>query len=127
MVRRQGVGGPCCARILTSWFATSERGTYWGMWNIAHNLGGFSAPLLAGSAARSLGWKWGMSPFIDGSGALARTPALQQLKLCTLFMICWLSQSHKHHSDTVSHFDPSLPSVEPNKHWDGKTLLHSLK
>ena len=36
----QGVGGPCCARILTSWFATEERGTYWGMWNIAHNLGG---------------------------------------------------------------------------------------
>ena len=22
----QGVGGPCCARILTSWFATEERG-----------------------------------------------------------------------------------------------------
>jgi len=56
----QGVGGPCCARILTSWFATEERGTYWGMWNIAHNLGGFMAPLLAGSAASSLGWKWGM-------------------------------------------------------------------
>ena len=37
----QGFGGPCCARILTSWFATKERGTYWGMWNIAHNLGGF--------------------------------------------------------------------------------------
>lgn len=29
------------------------------MWNIAHNLGGFGAPLLAGSAARSFGWKWG--------------------------------------------------------------------
>lgn len=57
----QGFGGPCCARILTSWFATKERGTYWGMWNIAHNLGGFSAPILAGSAARSYGWKWGES------------------------------------------------------------------
>eukprot|EP00891_Asterochloris_glomerata_P002463 jgi/Astpho2/2463/Aster-04188 len=56
----QGFGGPCCARILTSWFATKERGTYWGMWNIAHNLGGFAAPILAGSAARSMGWKWGM-------------------------------------------------------------------
>jgi sugar phosphate permease len=56
----QGVGGPCCARILTSWFATEERGTYWGMWNIAHNLGGFMAPLLAGSAASTLGWQWGM-------------------------------------------------------------------
>ena len=41
----QGFGGPCCARILTAWFASKERGTYWGMWNIAHNLGGFSAPV----------------------------------------------------------------------------------
>jgi sugar phosphate permease len=41
----QGFGGPCCARILTAWFASKERGTYWGMWNIAHNLGGFTAPV----------------------------------------------------------------------------------
>ncbi|KAJ9513154.1 hypothetical protein QJQ45_029358 [Haematococcus lacustris] len=56
----QGVGGPCCARILTTWFASKERGTYWGMWNIAHNLGGFAAPLVAGGFAKSMGWKWGM-------------------------------------------------------------------
>ncbi|KAK9864915.1 hypothetical protein WJX84_009121 [Apatococcus fuscideae] len=63
----QGLGGPSCARILTFWFATKERGTYWGMWNIAHNLGGFTAPILAGTAARSLGWKWGMfAPGIVG-------------------------------------------------------------
>lgn len=30
------------------------------MWNIAHNLGGFGAPVLAGTAARALGWRWGM-------------------------------------------------------------------
>ena len=56
----QGLGGPCCARILTSWFATKERGTYWGMWNIAHNLGGFAAPIFAGTMAKLHGWKWGM-------------------------------------------------------------------
>jgi MFS transporter, OPA family, sugar phosphate sensor protein UhpC len=28
----QGLGAPGCARILTSWFAAKERGTYWGMW-----------------------------------------------------------------------------------------------
>lgn len=56
----QGVGGPCCARILTNWFASKERGTYWGMWNVAHNLGGFLAPLIAGGFANSWGWKWGM-------------------------------------------------------------------
>lgn len=56
----QGLGGPCCARMLTSWFASKERGTYWGMWNIAHNLGGFMAPIIAGTAAREFGWRWGM-------------------------------------------------------------------
>lgn len=63
----QGVGGPCCARILTTWFAGKERGTYWGMWNIAHNLGGFAAPLIAGGFAKSMGWQWGMwAPGIIG-------------------------------------------------------------
>lgn len=71
----QGFGGPCCARILTSWFATKERGTYWGMWNIAHNLGGFSAPLLAGTAARSFGWKWGATPGCSASPAVLLTSA----------------------------------------------------
>ena len=56
----QGFGAPSCAKILTSWFAAKERGTYWGMWNIAHNLGGFAAPILAGTAARTFGWNWGL-------------------------------------------------------------------
>lgn len=56
----QGFGAPSCAKILTSWFAVKERGTYWGMWNIAHNLGGFAAPILAGTAARTFGWNWGL-------------------------------------------------------------------
>jgi sugar phosphate permease len=56
----QGWGAPACAKILTAWFATKERGTYWGMWNIAHNLGGFSAPILAGTAARAFGWQYGL-------------------------------------------------------------------
>ncbi len=29
------------------------------MWNIAHNLGGFLAPIVAGTAARMYGWKYG--------------------------------------------------------------------
>ncbi len=44
----QGVGAPTCATILTRWFASKERGTFWGMWNIAHNLGGFLAPIIVG-------------------------------------------------------------------------------
>jgi len=59
----QGLGAPGCARILTSWFAAKERGTYWGMWNIAHNMGGFAAPILAGTAAKMYGWQWGELQF----------------------------------------------------------------
>ena len=46
--------------MLTTWFASKERGTYWGLWNIAHNFGGFLAPIIAGTAAGALGWRWGM-------------------------------------------------------------------
>lgn len=56
----QGLGAPGCARILTSWFSSKERGTYWGMWNIAHNMGGFLAPIVAGTAAKMYGWQWGL-------------------------------------------------------------------
>eukprot|EP00747_Dinoflagellata_sp_TGD_P110199 gnl/TRDRNA2_/TRDRNA2_170895_c1_seq1.p1 gnl/TRDRNA2_/TRDRNA2_170895_c1~~gnl/TRDRNA2_/TRDRNA2_170895_c1_seq1.p1 ORF type:complete len:608 (+),score=88.40 gnl/TRDRNA2_/TRDRNA2_170895_c1_seq1:192-1826(+) len=55
----QGFGAPCCSKLITAWFATKERGTFWGLWNIAHNLGATSAPLIAGTAARSLGWRFG--------------------------------------------------------------------
>ncbi len=49
--RPQGIGGPTCATVLTKWFAAGERGTYWGMWNIAHNLGGFAAPVIVRGGA----------------------------------------------------------------------------
>ena len=56
----QGVGAPACASVLTRWFASKERGTYWGMWNVAHNLGGFLAPVIVGGCAKAFGWRWGM-------------------------------------------------------------------
>eukprot|EP00898_Chlorokybus_atmophyticus_P000707 jgi/Chlat1/1637/Chrsp127S08673 len=56
----QGLGAPACARLLTSWFASKERGTYWGFWTASNNVGGFAAPLLAGYAAKHYGWRWGM-------------------------------------------------------------------
>ncbi|KEI34661.1 glycerol-3-phosphate transporter [Francisella sp. W12-1067] len=40
----QGMGWPACARIMTHWFCTHERGTKMGIWNTAHNVGaGFLA------------------------------------------------------------------------------------
>mmetsp|Transcript_12536 Transcript_12536/g.37655 ORF Transcript_12536/g.37655 Transcript_12536/m.37655 type:complete len:323 (-) Transcript_12536:500-1468(-) len=54
------MGAPACARILTSWFPTKERGTWWGFWTASNNIGGFAAPLVAGGAANAMGWRWGM-------------------------------------------------------------------
>lgn len=63
----QGLGAPACARFLTAWFAGKERGTFWGFWTASNNVGGFLAPLLAGTAARHYGWRWGMyAPGIVG-------------------------------------------------------------
>lgn len=93
----QGFGGPCCARILTSWFATKERGTYWGMWNIAHNLGGFGAPILAGTAARYYGWKWGEPPSLKENSPWAHGHSVTRRKrpecVCQQFP-CNLGQLH---------------------------------
>lgn len=49
----QGIGAPACAMLLTRWFAASERGTYWGLWNISTNLGGFLSPIVVGKQASS--------------------------------------------------------------------------
>ena len=68
----QGWGGPACAKLLTSWFATGERGSYWGLWNISHNFGAFLAPLLAGTAALRFGWRYGVwAPALVAAAAAA--------------------------------------------------------
>jgi MFS transporter, OPA family, sugar phosphate sensor protein UhpC len=56
----QGLGAPACARTLTSWYPESLRGTFWGFWTASNNVGGFAAPILAGTAARAAGWRAGM-------------------------------------------------------------------
>lgn len=56
----QAAGAPPCAKLLTTWYSRSERGTWWGFWNTSHNTGGFIIPLLAGYCARSFGWQYGM-------------------------------------------------------------------
>src|SRR5262249_44352734 len=35
----QGMGFPPCARVLSHWFGTRERGTTWGIWNTSHQIG----------------------------------------------------------------------------------------
>lgn len=56
----QGWGWPPCAKLLTHWYSQRERGTWWGMWNSSHNIGGAVIPIIVGSCAQIMGWRWGM-------------------------------------------------------------------
>jgi MFS transporter, OPA family, sugar phosphate sensor protein UhpC len=56
----QGLGAPACAKLLTQWYSSSERGTAWSIWTASNNVGGFAAPWVAGTAAGMMGWRWGM-------------------------------------------------------------------
>lgn len=61
----QGWGWPPCARLLTHWYSQKERGTWWGIWNTSHSVGGFLIPLLAPLCAATWGWRYAM--FVPGS------------------------------------------------------------
>jgi OPA family sugar phosphate sensor protein UhpC-like MFS transporter len=56
----QGWGWPPCAKLLTHWYSQSERGTWWGLWNTSHNVGGALIPLLATACAELWGWRAAM-------------------------------------------------------------------
>lgn len=51
----QGAGWPPCGRSIGHWFSVSERGTIFSIWNIAHNVGGGIAGVLAAYAASHFG------------------------------------------------------------------------
>lgn len=61
----QGWGWPGCAKLLTYWYAQSERGTWWSLWNTSHNVGGALIPLLSALCIYCYGWRFAM--FIPGS------------------------------------------------------------
>ena len=55
----------------TSWFATKERGTYWKQ-NISHNPRRVPRHPVLGTAARALGWRWGVFRAPASSASLGR-------------------------------------------------------
>ncbi len=57
----QGMGWPPCARGLTQWYSVSERGTYWGIWNASHQVGGATILFLAGYLITHFGWRTAFS------------------------------------------------------------------
>ncbi len=56
----QGFGWPPCARLLSYWYAQSERGRWWGLWNTSHNVGGALIPIIVAYIAQSYGWRSAM-------------------------------------------------------------------
>jgi OPA family glycerol-3-phosphate transporter-like MFS transporter len=52
----QGMGWPPCGRSLGHWFSVRERGAIFSIWNIAHNVGGGVAGVIAAWAAGQWGW-----------------------------------------------------------------------
>jgi OPA family glycerol-3-phosphate transporter-like MFS transporter len=53
----QGMGWPPCGRSIGHWFSLKERGSIFAVWNVAHNIGGGFAGVLAAYAASHYGWQ----------------------------------------------------------------------
>ncbi len=60
----QGWGWPPCARLLTHWYSQKERGSWWGVWNTSHNVGGLAIAFIGAIVAASYGWRFAM--FVPG-------------------------------------------------------------
>lgn len=52
----QGMGYGPCARGLSHWYSATERGSIFGVWNMAHNLGGGAVGVIAAACAHRFGW-----------------------------------------------------------------------
>ncbi|PJG83686.1 MFS transporter [Caviibacterium pharyngocola] len=57
----QGWGWPACSKLLTTWYSRTERGSWWSIWNTAHNVGGALIPLLVGYLTLHYSWRHGFS------------------------------------------------------------------
>ncbi len=64
----QGMGWPPCGRSIGHWFSLRERGSVFAVWNVAHNIGGGVAGMLAAYAAS--GWGWQAAFYFPGAIAL---------------------------------------------------------
>jgi phosphoglycerate transporter family protein len=53
----QGAGVPPCSKLLANWYAPSESGTAWGVWNSSHQIGGAAIVVLAGYLVAHHGWE----------------------------------------------------------------------
>ena len=65
----QGMGWPPCGRSLGHWFSIKERGSVFAIWNVAHNIGGGVAGILAAYATIHFGG-WQAAFYFPGAIAL---------------------------------------------------------
>lgn len=65
----QGMGWPPCGRTMGHWYSIRERGSVFAVWNIAHNIGGGIAGMLAAYAAMHFGG-WQAAFYFPGTIAL---------------------------------------------------------
>ncbi len=56
----QGWGWPPCAKLLTYWYRRSERGFWWSLCSLSHNVGNMLIPLLVSSFIVQYDWRCGM-------------------------------------------------------------------
>lgn len=60
----QGWGWPPITKQLTHWYSKNERGKWWSICAISHNVGGALIPGIATLAAQQLGWRYAL--FVPG-------------------------------------------------------------
>ena len=65
----QGMGWPPCGRSLGHWYSLKERGSIFAIWNIAHNLGGGLAGIIAAYAVSQY-LTWQAAFYVPGAIAL---------------------------------------------------------
>lgn len=65
----QGFGWAPCTRFLTQWYSHSERGSWWSICNLSHNIGGFLIPWIVGISSQYLGWRYAL--FVPGALCIA--------------------------------------------------------
>lgn len=61
----QGMGWPPCGRSIGHWFSLKERGSIFAIWNIAHNIGGGIAGMLAAYSVIHFGG-WNSAFYVPG-------------------------------------------------------------
>lgn len=77
----QGMGFPPCARTLSYWFSTGERGTKWAIWNSSHQIGASLILILAGYLSfQKMGINIPVPALLSGSKMI--TVSLSGWQLC---------------------------------------------